>query len=107
VVSIVLQGEVLLRERGLWSVNDFRDMHDPSEQERGFEGRLFGYGRYDLDQGKFVAFELVAVGVRWGGTQYNSRSDDSGPAPIGFLFRLAGDSPRERVAPTNFKVYGW
>ena len=34
-------------------------------------------------------------------------SNDPGPAPMGFLFTLAGDGPSERVAPAFFNAYGW
>ena len=52
-----------------------------------------------MKQEQFVSFELVAVGTRWGATQNNSRRNDVDPAPIGFLFTLAGDGPCERIAP--------
>jgi hypothetical protein len=49
----------------------------------------------------------VAVGTRWGGTQYNSRADDLDPAPMGLSFTLAGTSPAEHVPPAHVWDYGW
>ena len=36
---------------------------------------------------------MVALGTRWGGTQYNRRADDLEPGPLGVAFTLAGDTP--------------
>jgi hypothetical protein len=46
---------------------------------------------------------------RWGGNAYNGRLDerDFGPAPMGIVLKLAGDSAAERVPPLFFKSYGW
>jgi hypothetical protein len=49
----------------------------------------------------------VAVGTRWGGTQYNGRGRDLAPAPFGAVLSLAGESRAERVAPEHFRGYGW
>jgi hypothetical protein len=69
--------------------------------------RLLGTATFDLTRGRFVAFELVAVGVRAGSTQLNGRQGDTDPAPIGILFTLAGDGPCERIAPAfnGHRVY--
>ena len=56
-------------------------------------------------QGRFIGFEVVAVGTRWGGTQYNCRGDDLAPAPFGAVLSLAGLSRAERVAPEHFRGY--
>ncbi len=67
----------------------WRTDHDgtPMVSEAGMDLELGGSA--DWDGGAFRAFELVAVGSRWGATQYNARADDPGPAPIGFVFELA------------------
>ena len=82
-------------------------MRQPSTQERGLEMKLLGSARFDRKQGRFVGFEVVAVGTRWGGTQYNGRGNDLAPAPFGVVLSLAGESRAERVAPEHFHGYGW
>ena len=52
-------------------------------------------------------FQIVALGTRWGATQYNVRSNDRDTAPIGYAFTLAGDTPAERLAPAFLRAYGW
>jgi len=56
------------------------------------------------------------IGARWallamlaedGKAFRHVRCEDLGPAPIGFAFTLAGDSPAERVAPAYLRAYGW
>ncbi len=85
VVSLRLEGETRT------AVEDGRP--------HGLDMRLLGKAKFDLAKGRFLAFELVAVGSRWGGTQFNGRRGDTDAAPIGILFTLAADSSCERVAP--------
>lgn len=75
-------------------------------RKHGLDMRLLGKASYDLNKSRFVTFELVALGTRWGGTQLNGRWGDN-EAPIGILFALADDSPCQRVAPafTYHPVY--
>jgi hypothetical protein len=69
--------------------------------------KLLGKATFDLAKKRFTAFELVAAGLRKGGTQYNGRPDDLGEHAIGFVFQLAGDSPSDRVAPAFVWAYRW
>jgi hypothetical protein len=85
VVSLRLEGETRAAMEG--------------RREHGLDMRLLGKATFDLAKGRFLTFELVAVGSRWGRTQLNGRRGDTDPAPIGVLFTLATDSPCERVAP--------
>jgi hypothetical protein len=85
VVSLRLEGETRTAMEG--------------RREHGLDLRLLGNATFDLARGRFLAFELVAVGSRWGSTRLNGRRGDTDPAPIGILLTLAGNSPCERVAP--------
>jgi hypothetical protein len=85
VVALRLEGETRTAREG--------------RREHGLAMRLLGKATFDLARGRFRAFELVAVGSRWGGTRFNGRRGDTDAAPIGILFTLAADSPCERVAP--------
>jgi hypothetical protein len=71
-------------------------------RERGLQARLLGKASFDRAQGRFLRFELLAVGTRWGG-----RSTDMKPSPIGFFFTIAGTGPAERLPPAQFWKYGW
>ena len=76
------------------------------EFPRGFVAELRGAARWDVEAGRFVAFELVATGERWGRSRFNGRERDRGRAPIGVVLRLAAaDAPR--VAPAFVWRYGW
>jgi hypothetical protein len=76
-------------------------------RKHSLDMRLLGTATFDQVKGRFVAFELVAVGVRTGSTQLNGRRGDTDPAPIGILFTLAGNGPCERIAPAfnQHRVY--
>ena len=72
---------------------------------RGADVTVLGKATWDRRRDGFTAFELVAVGLRWGETQFNFRQDDLDPAPIGWVFTLAPEG--ERVAPAALGDYGW
>jgi hypothetical protein len=106
-VTLKLEGETQARTEGIWSVAGYRDMNNPTPQKRGIETKALGKATYDLKQERFVAFEMVALGARWGGTQYNGRRDDLAAAPIGYAFVLTEGKPSERIAPAHFSQYAW
>src|SRR5262249_55572241 len=93
VVTLRLEGETRTAREGL--------------RPHGLEMRLVGKANFDLAKERFLTFELVALGSRWGSTQLNGRRGDLDAAPIGLLFTLAGDGPCERVAPafSQHRVY--
>lgn len=70
---------------------------------RGVIVDVLGKATYDEAQGKFVQFELVALGDRWGRTEHNSRKGDGDSNPLGFVARLAAPNA-PRVAPSSA---GW
>lgn len=106
-VTLRLSGNSLASAKGRWSIDGSRDMNSASEQARGVDLQLLGKATFDLRSGRFVTFELVAAGKRWGSTQYNARRDDPGPSPIGYVCTKAGESPSERVAPAFWWAYPW
>jgi hypothetical protein len=108
VVSLRLDGQTRAAAEGNWAIGGLRGGRAGSPQKRGFEANLLGKATYDQKRQRFLTFELVAVGSRWGATQFNVRRDDLGPAPMGVFLTLAGEGPSERVAPAFFReVYRW
>jgi hypothetical protein len=105
--NVVVTGAVKSESEGRWSVAGYRDMENPESRKRGMGLRIYGTARFDLAKGRFDRFEAVALGDRFGGTQYNGRHDDLEKAPIGFALNLAGSKSAERVAPSFFYAYGW
>ncbi len=72
---------------------------------RGMIVDVLGKAIYDEAQGRFVQFDLVAIGDRWGRTEYNSRAGDGDSNPVGFVARLAAPNA-PRVAP-SFAAWGY
>jgi hypothetical protein len=105
VVALRLEGRTRALQRGDWLIRGLNDTNRPGRQERGVELTLLGSARFDRKQGRFVGFELVAVGTRWGATRYNVRQRDLAPAPFGAVLSLAGESRADRVAPEHFRAY--
>ena len=56
------------------------------EDGAGYDCKLYGQAVFSLSQQKFVRFELVATGMRWGTGTFNFRKDDAAPAPMGVSF---------------------
>jgi hypothetical protein len=106
-VELALAGRTRTEAVGSWAVDGFADAGAAVERTRGFEAELLGRATFDRAAGRFVRFELVAIGTRWGGTQFNGRGDDLEPAPMGLSLTLAGTGPAERVAPARIWEYGW
>ena len=98
-----LEGEVKVERRGDWAVAGFSKPQ--SAQSLGYDARLLGSARFDTKAERCTSFRLLAVGMRWGGTEFNGRDDDLDPAPMGVAFTLAG--AQERTAPAHYWVYGW
>jgi hypothetical protein len=74
------------------------------QSANGVVTRLLGNATFDLEQGAFVEFEMVALGRRWGYTRYNGRRRDPESGPLGYVFRLAA-SNAPRVAPAWIHAY--
>lgn len=106
-LELVFTGDARVAAEGHWGVAGYKDMRkdEQSKQSRGFEGSLVGRATWDRERGRFSAFELVALGSRWGGTRYNGRHDDLGRAGMGVAFVLAPEG--ERVAPAAAWEYRW
>lgn len=103
-VRCTIRGEAKAVRRGRWSVWG-HDERGPAEQERGCDLKILGRARFDPAKGRYTQFEIVAVGTRRGGTQYNRREEDLAASPWGVELTIADD--RDRVAPSNFGQYPW
>jgi hypothetical protein len=104
IVQMKFVGTTRTSSSGTWPLDRAGRLSGSSES-RGVQTRILGNATFDSNQNTWIQFELVATGIRWGGTQYNFRKDDLAPAPIGFAFLLAGDTPSERVAPAFLHAY--
>lgn len=106
VATIRYTGETKTERTGSWPI---RGLGDPTAvpQRLGVEVKIFGTATYDTTRERFTSFEMLALGIRFGATQYNGRQDDPGPSPVGYYLTLGGKSPAERVAPSFFWAYGW
>ena len=69
--------------KGRWTIV-YRGEVDLDDGERSIKGRLYGEGLFDPRKKELIELELVALGMREGAHRFNQRSEDLGPAPIGF-----------------------
>lgn len=102
-ITLVLQGRTRAAAKGEWLMGE--NLWKPKLGiPHGMQCGLMGEARFDREQGTFQAFELVAVGRRWGRTQMNGRGKDNAPGLVGFHMGLAPSAPR--IAPTFVVAYG-
>lgn len=64
---------------------------------RGYDAKLLGRAAYHEREERFVSFDLVSVGTRWG--ERPARKGSADPAPMGVAFRLASREKADRVPP--------
>jgi len=99
---LVLEGASEALAEGPWLGGE--SLWKPSgEHAHGMETRLGGRAVLDLETRRFLQFELVAVGRRFGRTDNDGRWRDPAPGRVAFHFALA--PPEPRVAPTFVAVY--
>ncbi len=73
--------------------------------DHGVRTELLGNAIFDLSQNRFVEFEFVALGARWGRTRFNGRSRDrENTSPLGYVFRMASEND-PRIAPGFIAYY--
>lgn len=104
VANIELVGESFTDAVGVWNTKE----HEKNTQttRRGYKAKLLGKAEYNLAQQKFISFEMVACGTRWGTTEFNFRKDLE-ESNIGTVFVMAGKSEEEKVAPVFWNDYNW
>ena len=56
---------------------------------RGVVTKVNGLASYSYEKSRFVKFDLVAVGYRWGRTRFNGRHRGRKTNPLGFVVSLA------------------
>jgi hypothetical protein len=80
---------------------------DSADGERsGYRANLLGRAVYDVKAERFVAFDLVALGIRQhGGIEV--RPDTPNPIPLAVLLTLAGTAPADRLPPAHLDRYRW
>lgn len=76
----------------------------PRKPRRGYDARLLGYARFDLEKQRFLAFDLVAFGTHRGG---GARASFEDPVQMGVVLELAAEGPAYRVQPHHLSRYDW
>ena len=69
-IRMNLQGRSMVVQRGRWATEGYGDLVDAV---RGVQTQLSGRATWDQSKERFTAFDLVAVGNRWGASQFNGR----------------------------------
>ncbi len=97
-ISFRIEGETLTDTDGTWRMRDI-EFRPNRRRPHGLRAKITGQATFDRDQAAFTDFEMLALGTRWGRTQYNGRRRAQNAAPIGITFELAPETPAGRVGP--------
>ena len=73
--------------------------------DHGMNTEILGSASYNLEQKKFTKFELVAIGKRYGKTEFNGRKNSPDSSYIGFFFSINQNRISERIAPAFIDIY--
>lgn len=101
VVELTLDGATEALGGDAWTLGD-NSWRPKRVFPRAMRTTLAGTATVDLAASRFLAFDLVALGVRSGRTVFNGRARMLEPSPVGFHLSLAPD----RLAPTFASLYG-
>lgn len=105
-LHLVVTGETHAASTRIW--RNYNRRHVATRQhEHGVHLRFHGEATVDRTTGRFVHFQVVGLGSRWGATLTNGRRGQPEPSPLGVLLTLGTDRPIDRIAPAFFQAYGW
>jgi hypothetical protein len=95
-VELRLDGGVLLATQA-----------DPTDADRGYEGKARGVLRWVPKKGTFDQFDVAVIGSHWGDGTFTKRGVRPGKSPLGFALSLADPSkPGETIAPQAIRNEG-
>lgn len=103
-VQVAFEGSVKMVADGPWLLGE-NDWTPDREYPRSATLDLIGNAIYNTDSLAFTHFELIATGLRRGGTQFNGRAGAEDEGAIGFVFQPTLDSPSARVPPAFIDLY--
>ena len=92
----IAQGEWLLGQ------NDWTPTYP---LDHSMKTEMLGKATFDLSLNRFMEFEMVAIGKRYGKTQNNSRRNSPDTSYIGYLFTLAEGRASDKIAPAFVDIY--
>ena len=99
VVSLRFDGKVLTDQDDARSTGRLR-----RKARRGYDAKLLGHAKFDLEKERFLSFDIVAFGTNRGG---GARAKFEDPVKMGVVLELAEKDPAYQVEPNHFSRYDW
>ena len=103
-VRIKIRGHSKSVAKGEWLLGK-NDWTPTYPLDHSIKTEMLGKATFDLSLNRFMEFEMVAIGKRYGKTQNNSRNNSPDSSYIGFLFTLAENRASEKIAPAFVDIY--
>ncbi len=100
VARFELRGRTAARSDGAWLM-PFSEWKPQREFAHGIDCDVMGTATWSAAEQRFTAFQLVAVGRRWGRTENNARGRDVAAGLLSFHVR----STESRIPPAFASVY--
>ena len=104
IVKLRILGHSDARADGDWLLGQ-NDWTPSYSLNHGMKIQLMGNAIFDLKINKFIEFEMVAIGKRYGKTELNSREFSPDTSYLGFYFSLAGEKDADKIAPAFVDIY--
>ena len=86
-----------IKEKGDRVIVEYRGRAAMDSKRQKYAPELYGRAVWNLEDEAFESFDLLAIGDREGAGNFNQRSSDPGPAPMGIVLSL--HRPAKSAAP--------
>jgi hypothetical protein len=102
VQKAVLSAKVTASSVGILSIR-YEGEARMASKDRGYEGKLLGFAKYDLRRDRFLSLDIVAIGSSWGGFgMHHHYRNGNDPFPLGVVLSLRKEREEEPGArPEN------
>lgn len=104
IAELSISGNSQAVAKGEWQMgeNDWKPYY---LLDHGMRTQILGHAQFDLEKQKFVEFEMVALGFRYGVTENNGRFNSPDSSYVGFLFTLDDRADGNKIPPAFVDVY--
>jgi hypothetical protein len=104
-VIVRFEGEVHVKQSGLTPFARTADQTSPVPKKsvREYDSKLLGKATFNLKTGKYMTFELVALGRKTGGSKLSPFEE----CAMGVTFTMTESTTHDLVEPRYLSQYGW
>jgi len=104
-IRVRFSGKTDLRSDGVWRMGDNEWKYFPN-RPRGMRTEMVGVARWNVAEGAFDSFQIVAIGEAWGSSGLNGRrAAEESPQAVAHLITLAPEKESGWLPPAFIDAY--